>query len=122
MNKIKFLSISLITALLAGIVTFSACKKDDDDPAADGKKAAQEECACNDHLKSFKDLEDWDDLTSAQEAAFETAYDKWEECLESLEKKYKKYMDEDDDSAFWKAYDAEDGKCAAWNWNLWDIF
>ncbi len=44
MKNFKKLSILSSVILLAGIITFSACKKDDDD--LNGTKAAQELCDC----------------------------------------------------------------------------
>ena len=47
MNKLRFLLILIVTALLAGVVVFSACKKDDDnDPVKAGRKAAKDMCDC----------------------------------------------------------------------------
>ena len=45
MNKFKYLSVVLFTALLAGVV-FGCSKNDKDDPAAEGKKAGTEMCDC----------------------------------------------------------------------------
>ena len=120
MNRKKFISVSVAAAVLAGVVTFSACKKDDkDDPVADGKKAAQEECACFDHLSPYRDVWSYEDLTSTQQASFDAAEEKTYECFETLRKKYKKYFDaETEDPAFLRGYDEEDGKCNAWGWNL----
>jgi len=118
MNR-KFMSISIAATIMAGAVTFSACKKDNkDDPAADGKKASQEECACFDLIKSYKDVESYDDLTSAQQTAFDAAEVKMKECFDAVRKKYKKYENDNNDSPFFKAWDAEDENCTAWSWTL----
>ena len=95
MKKLRFLSIGLLVAFLTGVVALSSCKKDNDpavNPAAEGRKAAQEYCAC------FK-LEDEDAV---------------ENCLENVYEKFEKLADDDDD-AFWEpfedAFEAELEKC-----------
>jgi len=45
MNK-KFFKISLVIALMAGIVTFYSCDNDDLTPSQDGRNLAQELCDC----------------------------------------------------------------------------
>ena len=45
MNRLKYLSVVILIALLAGV--FVACKKDKTpDPLAEGKKAGEELCVC----------------------------------------------------------------------------
>ena len=51
----KKLSIILVSALLAGVVIFSACNKEDE--KSDGTKAGEELCACIDGI----DLDDFDE-------------------------------------------------------------
>ena len=79
MTKKKFLSISLVSALLAGVFVFYSCKKDDD-PATKGRKAAQELCDC------------------LEKAENEQA---GEACFSTFESKYAKY---ENDSAFEDAF------------------
>ena len=45
MNRFKYLSVVLFSAVLAG-VAFVSCNKNEPDPAADGKKAGEEMCSC----------------------------------------------------------------------------
>jgi hypothetical protein len=87
MNKIISFGVSI--SLLAGTVTFSACD-DDDDPAAEGRKAAQELCDC---------LE-----KAATEIAIET-------CFDNVDTKYGKY---ENNEAFEKAADAVLSVCDAY--------
>jgi hypothetical protein len=85
----KRISLVLSVALVAGIVAFSACKKnkDDDGAAAEGKKAAKEFCDCfKTHSEYFEQIE----------------------CTVGVNTKYAKY---DDNNAFWNAYDKEIVNC-----------
>ena len=45
MNRLKYLSVVLFAAILAGVV-FVACNDDDPSPADEGRKAANEMCGC----------------------------------------------------------------------------
>ena len=105
MNRLKFLSISIVAALLAGIAAFSTCKKDDD-PADEGKKAAKEICACFDYIAGFAGVE----IDEGNAAAFLIAYGKFEDCIDRLEDKYAKY---EDNTAFERAAEKEFAKCKA---------
>ena len=75
-KMVKKVSIVLVSALLAGIVVVSACKKDEkNNPETDGKAAAKELCKC---LEKVSDE------------------DEAEKCYEELRKKYyEKYSDND---------------------------
>ena len=96
----------MITALLAGIVTFSACKKDDPDPAAEGVKAANEMCGCVETaVKALKAL-----TASSPESAFIKIMEDLEKCGEALESKYAKY---EDNKAFNDAAEKQGEKCKA---------
>jgi len=78
MKSKKFLLISLGTALLAGIIAFNACKKDEPLTAAqDGKNLAGELCDCftkagDDDAKKLHCLSD-----------FESKRDKWNEVADA---------------------------------------
>ena len=85
MNK-KFLTISLVSVLMTGVVALYSCSKDDD-PADEGKKAAKELCDCYGKAQS----------TQAQDA-----------CDSANESKYKKY---ENDKAFVNAFLVELEKC-----------
>ena len=71
MKRLKFLPISIVAALLVGIVSFSACKKDKD--SLTPKDFANDVCACMD--KS---------TTSAINS-----------CMDNLEVKYAAFEDDD---------------------------
>ena len=105
MKRLKFLSILMVAAILAGVVTFSACNKDDD-PADEGRKAAKEICACFDHITSFTGVE----INEGNAVAFFVAYGKFEDCIDRLKDKYAKY---EDNSAFDNSALKELAKCAA---------
>ena len=97
---------------MAGVVVFSACDKDKDDAAADGRTYAKALCEC---AKVFdaatKDLDhrnekDWDALEVAQTAM--------EECADKAAVPYqKKYGEIDEDHPFFVAFIEELGKCPA---------
>ena len=80
MKCFKRLSFVLSISLLAGIITFSACKKDEDSEAI-GVKAAVQMCNC---LTEMEDSEDEEDM-----AGFE--------CMLDFYNKYGKYFNSDFD-------------------------
>jgi hypothetical protein len=88
---LKKVSIVLVSALLAGVVIVSACKKEGkDNPEADGKAAAKELCKC---LEKVSDE------------------DEAEICYEKFRKKYyEKYPDND---VFEIAFEIEIKDCEA---------
>ena len=92
MTNKKFLSISFVTALLSVVIALNACKKDDpaDNPADEGKKAAQELCDC---------------LNNAQNEQAEAA------CFSQSESKYKKY---ENTKAFENTFNQEIGGCSSY--------
>ena len=90
MTNKKFFRISLVTALMAGVVALYSCKKDDaDNPADEGKKAAQELCDC---------------YSKAQDEQAQDA------CDSAIENKYKKY---EGNKAFEDAFFVEFAKCGS---------
>ena len=95
----------MVAALLAGVVAFSACNKDDD-PTDEGRKAAKEICACFDHITSFTGVE----INEGNAVAFFVAYGKFEDCIDRLEGKYAKF---EGNSAFENAAQKELAKCVA---------
>ena len=114
MNKLKFLSILIVTAFLAVVVTFSACKKDKDpDPADEGVKAAKEMCNCFE--KAEKDAENLDPEVPSDAVQILVIYGKMMECVEGIEKKYKQY---ENNKAFNDAAEKQFEKCdAAEGWD-----
>lgn len=103
MTNRKFLTISLVSALLAGSIAFDACNdKKDLTPADDGKNLAGEWCDCfakagNDDSKKllcFNDLESkankW--KVEADAAAFKTAFDGAVACTTPDQWYYASYM------------------------------
>jgi hypothetical protein len=78
MRSKKFLSISFVSVMLAGVVAFFACNKNNDlTPAADGSNLAGELCDCftkagNDDAKKLICLSD-----------FETKRDKWKDAADA---------------------------------------
>jgi len=95
MNRLKILSISMVVALLAGVIVFSSCKKDDS--SADiGKKAAKEYCDC------FK----------------ESTAIKFLACAEDWENKYVKYEDDNEFLQALGTYVCNPSKPSWWNDDL----
>jgi len=78
MKRLNFVSISMVVALLAGVVAFSACVKDDD-PAEEGKRAAKALCDC------------WKQASA----------NKYDECVDKVSKQYEKWWKSND--KFWEA-------------------
>jgi len=82
MNKLKFLLVSIIAVFLVCIVSFSACKKDDD-AASDGIKFANAVCDC---YKNYGKI----DLTNDENNTLSSL----SSCTQYLFKRYSKYFDE----------------------------
>jgi hypothetical protein len=93
MNNFKKISIVLFAAVLVGVVT--SCKKKNEDPAAEGKKAGTEMCACVASFTAPK-LEDFDDPADFQ-AAFGAYAMQLGLCLGVLTK-YQQYVTFDRDN------------------------
>ena len=92
MNSKKFLTISLVFTLLAGVIVFYACNNDEvDGPADDGKKSAQKLCS------SFG--------IAADDAAKLA-------CIAEYESKLQKYSGEDA-QAFEDAFNLEIATCSS---------
>ena len=83
MNRFKRLSFVLCISLFAGIITFSACKKDKDNSADIGSKAAEQFCNCMTEIMNIEDLD---------EADMEDV-----ECASNFNVKYGKYFNSDFD-------------------------
>ena len=83
MKRFKRLSFVLSIALFAGVITFSACKKDENSEDI-GVKAASQYCNCMTELENIEDLDE-EDMAGA-------------ECALDFYKKYGKYFNIDLDS------------------------
>ena len=100
MMKKKFFKISLVTAVMAGVVAFYSCKKDNNlTPADDGKNLAQKLCDC---------------FTKAGNDEAKLA------CISDFESKKDKWRDEADAKAFEAAYKQAITSCAnePYQWKL----
>jgi len=82
----------MVVALLAGVVVFSSCKKDDS-TADIGKKAAKEVCDC------FK----------------QSTLIKFASCMEDWEIKYGKYEDDDEFNEGAETYVCKPSKPSWWD-------
>ena len=92
MTNRKFLSISLVSALLAVVFALYACNKNDLTPAEDGKNLAQELCDC---------------FTEAETNELKLA------CISDFESKKDKWRDEADAKAFEDAFNQAITSCAS---------
>ena len=107
---LKKVSIALVSAVLAGVVIFTACDEEEKiDPvvaAADGKAYAQARCGCETtYEEAIKDL---DGNNPDDRDAINAADDAFDKCLENAFAPYSKYpADLDEKHPFWVAVIAE---------------
>jgi len=100
MNKFKYLSVVLFTAVLAGVVIVSCKKDDDDNPGEEGKKAGTEMCDCVSDIEEPNPPVDFDpqnpDFTNpevlAYFAALEAYFGELPGCAGTVAGPYQKYF------------------------------
>ena len=102
MNKLKFISNSILATSLAGVVAFSACGKKDNSATEMGQKKAQELCNC------FKKTSGEEGQSCVQNLNAKSEYLKYEENADFVNAFQKELEKCDANTPCWWSGDCED--------------